>query len=59
MLSIRLIIAIAKLHNLTSKAIDLVRAFPQADLEGDIWMYLPIGFQVDGHTKASSNVASS
>ena len=28
--------------------------FPQADLEGDIWMYIPIGFQVDGHTEASS-----
>ena len=28
--------------------------FPQADLEEDIWMYLPIGFQVDGHTEAGS-----
>ena len=29
-------------------------AFPQADLEEYIWMYLPILFQVDGHTEASS-----
>ena len=28
--------------------------FPQADSEEDIWMYLPIVFQVDGHTEASS-----
>ena len=54
MLSVRLILAIAKLHNLDSKAIDLLLAFPQADLEEDIWMYLPIGFQVDGLTEASS-----
>ena len=54
MLSVRLILAIAKLHNLDSKSIGFVLAFPQADLEEDIWMYLPIGFQVDGHTEASS-----
>ena len=54
MLSVRLILAISKLHNLDSKAIDFVLAFPQADLEEYIWMYLPIGFQVDGHTEASS-----
>ena len=50
----RLILAIAKLHKLDSKAIYFVIAFPQADLEEDIWMYLPIVFQVDGHTEASS-----
>ena len=54
MLSVRLILAIAKLHNLDSKEIDFVLAFPQADLKEDLWMYLPIGFQVDGHTEASS-----
>ena len=54
MLSVRLILAIAKLQNIDSKAIDFVLAFPQADLEEDIWMYLPIGFQVNGHTEASS-----
>ena len=36
MLSVRLILAIAKLHYLNSKAIDFVLAFPQADLEEDI-----------------------
>ena len=53
MLYVRLILAIAKLHNLDSKAIDFLLAFLLADLEEDIWMYLPIGFQVDGHTEAS------
>ena len=54
MLSVRLILAIPKLHNLDSEAIDFVIAFLQENLEEDIWMYLPIGFQVDGHTEASS-----
>ena len=54
MLSVRLILAISKLHNVDSKTIDFVLAFTQADLEEDIWMYIPIGFQVDGHTEASS-----
>ena len=44
MLYVCLILAISKLHNLDSKAIDFVLAFPQADLEEYIRMYLPIGF---------------
>ena len=48
MITVRLILAILKLHNLDSKAINFVLAFPQADLEEDIWMQLPIVFQVDG-----------
>ena len=54
MLSVRLILAIAKLHNLDSKAIDFVLAFAQAYLKKYIWIYIPIVFQVDGHTEASS-----
>ena len=57
MLYVRLILATAKLHNLDSKSIDFVLAFPQEDLEEDIWMYLPIGFQVAGHTEASSELS--
>ena len=30
-------------------------AFPQADLEEDIWMQLPIGFQVNGQSEADSD----
>ena len=55
MLIVRLILAIAKLHKLDTKAIDFVLTFPQADLEEDIWMQLPIGFQVDGQTEADSD----
>ena len=54
MLSVRLLLSLAKIFNLDSKAIDFVLAFPQAELEEDIWMYLPIGFQVDGQTEADS-----
>ena len=55
MLTVRLILTIAKLHKLDSKAIDFVLAFLQADLEEDIWMQLPICFQVDGQTEADSD----
>lgn len=43
MLSVRLILAIAHIHNLDSKSIDFVLAFPQAELDVDIWMELPRG----------------
>ncbi len=44
MVAVRLILLLAQIHKLDSKAIDLVLAFPQAELDVDIWMYLPIGF---------------
>ena len=55
MLSIRFILAITKIHKLESKAINFFLAFPQADLKADIWMNLPIDFQVDGQTEADSD----
>ena len=55
MLSVRLLLAITKIYKLDSKAIDFVLAFPQAELDEDIWMYLPIGFQVDGQTENDSD----
>ena len=55
MLTVRLILAIAKIHNLDSKSIDFVLAFPQADFTEDIWMQLPVGFQIDGQTEAESD----
>ena len=54
MLTVRLILAIAKIHNLYTKAINFVLAFTQADLKEDIWMQLPVGFQIDGQTEAES-----
>ena len=52
MLTVRLILAIAKIHNLDSKAIDFVLVFPQADFKEDIWMQMPVGSQIDGQTKS-------
>ncbi len=42
-----LILLLALVYKLDLKAIDFVLAFPQAKLDVNIWMYLPIGFQVD------------
>jgi len=48
-LSIRMILIVAKMLNLSSRCIDFVLAFPQADLDMDIYMKLPQGIQqVDG-----------
>jgi hypothetical protein len=47
MVTVHLILLLARIYKLDSKAIDFVLAFPQAELEVDIWMHLPIGFQVD------------
>ena len=44
MISIKLLLVIAKIHGLESKSIDFVLAFPQADLNVDIWIELLIGF---------------
>ena len=55
MLTFRLILAIDKIHNLDSKAIKFVLAFPQAYPEEDICMQPPIGFQIDGQTKSYSD----
>jgi len=48
MLTVKLLLVIAKIHRLESKSIDFVLAFPQAELDVDIWMELPIGFQPEG-----------
>jgi hypothetical protein len=42
--SVCLILAITKIHGLSSKSIDFVLAFLQADLENLLYMELPIGF---------------
>jgi hypothetical protein len=47
MVTVRLILVLARMYKLDSKAIDFVLAYPQAELDVNIWMYLPIGFQVD------------
>ena len=45
MINIKLLLVIAKIHGHKSKSINFVLALPQADLNVDVWMELPIGFQ--------------
>ena len=47
-MTVKLLLVIAKIHGLESKSIDFVLAFPQAELDVDIWMDLPIGFEPQG-----------
>ena len=42
--SVHIILSVAKIHGLSSKSIDFVLAFPQADLEVPVFMELPLGF---------------
>jgi hypothetical protein len=42
--SVQLILALAKIHSLSSKSTDFMLAFPQADLKIPVHMELPIGF---------------
>ena len=46
MLTVRLLLALCNIHGLESKSIDFILAFPQADLDVDIWMELPLGIEV-------------
>ena len=46
-LTVSLLLALCNIHKLESKSIDFVLAFPQADLEVDIWMELLIGFIIN------------
>jgi hypothetical protein len=42
--SVCILLAVAKIHSLSSNSIDFVLAFPQADLEVPVFMELPLGF---------------
>ena len=45
-LSVRLLMTVARIHGISSKSIDFVLAFPQAELEVDIFMEILAGMQV-------------
>jgi hypothetical protein len=47
MVPVCLILLLTQIYKLDSKTFDFVLAFPQVELDVNIWMYLPIGFQVD------------
>ena len=46
-LSVRLLMTVASLHGPSSKSIDFVLAFPQAELDVDICMEVPSGMHVE------------
>ena len=45
---VRFILAVAKIHNLDTKVIDFVLAFPQAKLDDDVFMEIPAGMVLSG-----------
>ena len=47
-MSVRFILTIAKIHNLDTKVIDFVLAFPQAKLDVDVFMEIPAGMMLSG-----------
>jgi hypothetical protein len=47
--NVRLLLAVTKIHGLSSKSIDFVLAFPQADLEVPVYMELPLGFDASNN----------
>ena len=47
MLTIRILLAPCNIHNLEYKPIDFFLDCPQAELDINIWMELPIGFVID------------
>ena len=44
--SVRLLMILAQLRDLDTKAIDFVLAFPQADLEIPVYMEIPVGMTI-------------
>jgi hypothetical protein len=47
--SVRTLMVLSLLNDLETRSIDFVLAFPQADLDVDIYMELPYGFDFDGN----------
>ena len=48
-MSVRFILTVAKIHELDTKVIDFVLAFPQAKLDVDVFMEIPAGMVLSGH----------
>jgi hypothetical protein len=47
------LLALCNIHGLESESVDLILAFPQADLKVNIWMELPQGIVLDSSPKSS------
>ena len=52
--SVRTLLAVAKIHGLSSKSTDFVHAFPQAVLEIPVYMESPLGFDASDNKSQSS-----
>jgi hypothetical protein len=48
--AIRLILVLVLIYQWHTVQIDFILAYPQADVECDLYMKIPKGFQVQGHT---------
>lgn len=48
-LSVRTLLIVSMLNDLETRSIDFTLAFPQADLDVDVYMELPVGFDHEGH----------
>ena len=46
-LSVRIMLALTTIHDLDARSMDFVLAFPQAELDVDVYMELPYGFTVN------------
>ena len=49
-LSVRTLLILSVLHDLESRSIDFTLAFPQADLDVDVYMELSPGFDMNGNS---------
>jgi histone deacetylase 1/2 len=50
-ITIRTLLALCQIHGLESRSIDFVLAFPQAELDVEVYMELPLGFDFEGISK--------
>ena len=48
-LSVRTLMTLSVIHDLETRSIDFIQAFPQADLDVPVWMELPWGFSKDNN----------
>ena len=46
-LSVRTLMILSVLHDLETRSIDFTLAFPQVDLDVDVFMELPVGFDLE------------
>jgi Reverse transcriptase (RNA-dependent DNA polymerase) len=51
--AIRLILALVLIHKWHTRQIDFVLAYPQADVECDLYMKIPKGFTIQGHDQST------